>query len=403
MPIKLSRYILLFVPFFLLFYSEALELGGVTISQLWKLPLFGYLIYYLFQHRHLHTHIWSQVQYWSSLKNMINAADVSGFMVNVLAAVKFAFMPLLFNYMNNKSWNVSTLRKVLLVISQYFVLTNIPFLLGIKTQKTGVDYGDFVAYSGIFQNQHAMSVIMAICIIVILNEFKQGIFPNLLSKLYNIALIALAGYAMYLGFARTGWLMCFLAIIVLYLPRGIRIKQWLSITLVITLLMGGFSYLFTANQHFHDRLVGNDLQTHQRVNFDSGRSQYISIALDRYVHGTVPELLIGVSYSEVTSVMKQKTGMAIGAHNGFVDMLVNNGAIGIGLMLFFAFSLLVFILRRKRMPTFRLAMAMWVMYISFQTTQGGCMFHSDFLYALIYCILEKEYRQEDEIKKLEEC
>lgn len=334
---------------------------------------------------------------------MINAAGVSGFMVNVLAAVKFAFMPLLFNYMNNKSWNVSTLRKVLLVISQYFVLTNIPFLLGIKTQKTGVDYGDFVAYSGIFQNQHAMSVIMAICIIVILNEFKQGIFPNLLSKLYNIALIALAGYAMYLGFARTGWLMCFLAIIVLYLPRGIRIKQWLSITLVITLLMGGFSYLFTANQHFHDRLVGNDLQTHQRVNFDSGRSQYISIALDRYVHGTVPELLIGVSYSEVTSVMKQKTGMAIGAHNGFVDMLVNNGAIGIGLMLFFAFSLLVFILRRKRMPTFRLAMAMWVMYISFQTTQGGCMFHSDFLYALIYCILEKEYRQEDEIKKLEEC
>lgn len=370
----------------------------MTISQLWKLPLFGYLIYYLFQHRHLGTPIWAQAQYWSSLKNLVNAAGSSGFMTNILSAVKFAFMPLLFNYMNNKSWNVSALRKVLLVISQYFILTNIPFLLGMKTQKMGVDYGDFVAYSGIFQNQHAMSVIMAICIIVILDAFKQGAFPKMLGKLYNIALIALAGYAMYLGIARTGWLMCLLAIVVLYLPRGIRVKQWLGIILVITVLIGGFCYLFSTNQHFHDRLVGNDLQTHQRVNFDSGRSQYIGIALDRYAHGTVPELLIGVSYTEVTNVMKQKTGMLIGAHNGYVDMLADNGIVGLGVMLFFAFSLLAFILRRNHTPTFRLAMAMWVMYMSFQATQGGCMFHSDFLYALIYCILEKENKEIEELK-----
>ena len=393
MPIRFSRYVLLFIPFFLLFYSEALELGGMTISQLWKLPLLGYLIYYLFQYRRFPTPIWSQVQYWSSLKNLVNAGHASGFMLNMLSAVKSAFMPLLFNYLNSKPWSASRLRRVLLVVAQYFILTNVPFLLGMKAQKMGVDYGGFVAYSGIFQNQHAMSVIMAICIIVILSEFRQGTFSSRMSRLYNAALMLLGGYAMYLGFARTGWLMFLLAVMVLYIPRNLQAREWMGIALAFTLLAGGFSCMFFTNERFHDRLVGNDLQTHQKINFDSGRSEYIGVALERYAHGTVPEWLIGVSYTEVASVMKQKTGMAIGAHNGFVDMLVDNGMVGLFLMLLFASSLLAFIWQRRGMPTFRLAMAMWVMYMSFQATQGGCMFHSDFLYALIYGILEREYQE----------
>lgn len=398
MSIKIKYYILLFFPFFLLFYSESLDVGGMSISQLWKIPLACYLAFYLFQHRHLPTPKWAQFQYWSSLKHLVNAGDVTKFMPNVQEMFKFAFLPLLFNYFNNKQWKAETLKKTLLVVSQYFILTNIPFMLGLQTLKRGHDYGNFVAYAGIFRNQHGMTIVMAICIVVILNEFKSGRFQNKASKFYNVCLIVLASYAMYLGFARTGWLMFLLATLVLFFPRNTSVKQWMGIISVSFVLLVGFVYLFNTDQRFHDRIVGNDLQTHKQINIDSGRSKYMAIALDRYAHGCVSELLIGVSHEEVTEVMKVKTGMKIGAHNGFVDMLAANGIVGLGLMLLFAFSLLAFIWQRKKCPTAKLAIAMWMMYMSFQTTQGGHMFHSDFLYALIFCILEREYQTSEEQK-----
>ena len=52
MPFKLKYYILSFLPFFLLFYSESNSIGGLKISQLWKLPLLLFLIWYVFQKRH---------------------------------------------------------------------------------------------------------------------------------------------------------------------------------------------------------------------------------------------------------------------------------------------------------------------------------------------------------------
>lgn len=402
MPIKIKYYILLFIPFFLLFYSESLNVGGMSISQLWKIPLACYLGFYLFQHRYLPTPKWAQFQYWSALKHLINAGDVTKFIPNVQLSLKFAFLPLLFNYLNNKQWRVETLTKTLLVVSQYFILTNIPFMLGLNTLKSGHDYGNFVAYAGIFRNQHAMTIIMAICIVVILNEFKSGRVKKMASKAYNVCLIFLASYAMYLGFARTGWLMFLLATLVLFFPRNTSVKQWMGIISVSFVLLVGFVYLFNTDQRFHDRIVGNNLQTHKQINIDSGRSEYMAIALDRYAHGSILELLIGVSHEEITEVMKVKTGMKIGAHNGFVDMLAANGIVGLGLMLFFAFSLLAFILQRKKCSTSKLAIAMWVMYMSFQTTQAGHMFHSDFLYALIFCILEREYQTSEEQKILSE-
>ena len=68
MPISFKRYILLFPLFFLLFYVESIKIGGIVVSQLWKIPLALYMLYYVFQHRHLSTPTWAQAQYWQSLK-----------------------------------------------------------------------------------------------------------------------------------------------------------------------------------------------------------------------------------------------------------------------------------------------------------------------------------------------
>ena len=62
MPIKLKRYILLFIPFFMLLYSENINIGGgMKISQLWKMPLLAYLIYYVFQYRRKSSPDWTKM------------------------------------------------------------------------------------------------------------------------------------------------------------------------------------------------------------------------------------------------------------------------------------------------------------------------------------------------------
>ena len=112
MPIKLDKYILLFVPFFLLFYSESLNIGGVTISQLWKMPLLIYLIYYLFQYRHKLSPAWTQGYYWLSLKHLVNSGGINYLFSNIQTGISFLFLPLLFNYFQNK-FNKENVEKML--------------------------------------------------------------------------------------------------------------------------------------------------------------------------------------------------------------------------------------------------------------------------------------------------
>ena len=391
MPISLKRYILLFPLFFLLFYVESIKIGSTAVSQLWKIPLALYMLYYVFQCRHMPTPLWSKVQYWQSLKWIFTAGYVTQFMFNLQTCVKFLFLPLLFNFIRNKDWNIEQVRAILLTIVQYFVLSNIPFLFfGLKGISHGHDYGSYVAYSGIFQNQHAMSVIMGICIIVILCYLQKRYIEGNWNRIYNVFLLCLAAYAMYLGFARTGWLMCLLAIIVLFWPKDMTAKQWIVMALVGVVLIAGLSYLMVTDTLFYDRVVGNNITTHEHMNVTSGRTEYTAAALERFMNGNPLEWIIGVSTENIYDAIFLKTGMRVGAHNGFVDVLTRNGIVGLGLMLVFLISLLLFIRKRNQCDSYRMALAMWVMMFSFQITQGGVMFHTDLLYALVLCLLEKE-------------
>lgn len=387
-------YIFLFFPFFLLFYSEGINLGGLTVSQLWKLPLLVYLVYSLFQFRHRETNAWSQGYYWLAIKYLFNSGSLVSIAANIQLAIRFLFLPLLYNFTLNKDYKVRELKNVTLVISQYFILTNIPFLTGLlKPMAIGEAYGEFVAYSGIFQNQHAMSVIMGICLCVLIAFFKQGYFAGRWNKIYNIGLMLVAAYAMYLGFARTGWLMCLLGIIIIFIPEGKSVKQHIALWLLGVTLVSGFTYMMETNKYFHNRILGYDSVTNKKLDVGSGRGRYAEVAMDLYYSGNTFELLFGKSMDELMDAEKAATGMRIYAHNGFVTMVVTNGMIGLLLKIVSMILLLIFIWQRKDCDNFRLSLVMWMMNLSFQVTQGGHFFHADLLYALTFVILQLEYDQ----------
>lgn len=390
MPIKLNKYILLFIPFFLLFYSESINIGGLTVSQLWKMPLLAYLVYYLFQHRHKLSPTWSQGYYWLSLKHLVNSGCIKYMASNIQTGISFLFLPLLFNYFQNK-FSKEDVGKMLMCISQYFILTNIPFLFfGIQTNKQGLAYGDIVAYTGIFQNQHAMSCIMGICIIVLLYFFKKEEFQTWPVRIYNTLLLILAAYAMYRGFARTGWAMCLIGVCVLFTPRNMNVRQWGGIITVGVVLSAGFAVMMVSNKDFHDRVLDINSETGKQKEIGSGRGDFIANALELYASGNVFELTFGKSMTDLKDYEYAKTGMRIYAHNGFATLLVTDGAVGILIKIVTMILLLTFIQKRKNCLSYQVSLAFWVMNLSFQLTQGGHVFHSDLLYAMTFCMLQLE-------------
>jgi len=391
LPFKLQKYIFYFALFFLIFYIESIEIGSFSISQIWKIPLITYFAYYVFQKREKEIQPWAKVYYWLSLKCMINSGMFYFTLSNILDGIRFLFLPLIYDYFSNKQKLLKETQTLLLIIIQYFILSNIPFFLGLKSLSTGKDYGSFIAYTGLFQNQHAMSTIMSLCILVILYFYKQHFFTNIYSKSFNFCLLAIALYAMFLGFARTGWLMCVSGIVVLYFPKKHTTSQIVSFIAVCIALTIGFCYLMNNNKLFHDRITGVSLTTHKKIDIGSGRVDYMRNALELYKQGNIFEYFFGKSMEELKDYEYQKTHMRISSHNGFTNILVCNGIIGVALLLLFLIMLFVFIMKRKNSPTFQLALAMWFMNLSFQITQGGHLFHTDLIYALVFCILNTEY------------
>lgn len=393
MQINIIRYIALFIPFFLLFYSEAIEIGSMRVSQMWKIPLLIYFVYYLFQHRHKAAPAWTQAYYWLALKHLVNSGALRNIIGNIQDGISFLFQSLIYNFAQN-ALSHKAVEKLLLTVSQYFILTNIPFLFfGLQTHKQGVVYGDLTGYTGIFQNQHAMSTIMGICIIVLLYFFKKGMFGSVATKIYNIGLLALAAYAMYLGFARTGWAMCLIGVIILFLPRDIRVTQWIGATVVALVLVCGFGLMMATSENFHNRVLDIDTVTGRQKEIGSGRGEYIANALELYASGNVFELAFGKSMRDLTDYEYIKTGRHIYAHNGFATLLVTDGAVGIVLKLIAMALLFAFIKRRRHCFSHNAAMAFWMMNLSYQLTQGGHVFHSDMLYALMFCLLQMEYEE----------
>lgn len=395
MPINIRKYILLFIGFFLLLYSENINVGGgMKISQLWKMPLMAYLIFYIFQYRRKESPDWTQVSYWLSLKHLINGQSCKSLVSNIQDGITFLFLPLLYNFFQNVL-NKVTMDKCLLCVSQFFILTNVPFLFfGMKSNHESLDYGSFQAFSGIFQNQHAMSIIMAICILVLLHNFKRGVFDSKITKAYNIFLIILGAYAMYLGFARTGWMMCAIGICILFFPKGMQVRQWVGIVFIGIALSGGFTYMMMTNKAFHDRILDINSNTGKQKELGSGRGELIANALELYVSGNSFEMAFGYSMAGLKAYENEKIGKPLFAHNGFVTLLATDGAVGLLLELLSMFLLLRFIIGRRDCPAFRLSIATWVMNVAFQMTQGGHIFHYDLLYAMIYGLLQFESEQQ---------
>ena len=297
----------------------------------------------------------NKVAYFYGLKNIFNQGILANPVTNIVETFRFTNFPLLYDTFNIYFKDPEKLQKFIVRISQYFILSSIPFLLGIlKSVKEGIEFGERLSYLGIFQNSHGASIVSSLALLVLIYHLKTTRL-SLAMRLYNILLIILGLYCLYLAFVRTGYLMFAIGLIVLFLPSKINIKQ-IACFLILALSLGAtFYYLMETNESFRQRILDQKKEGEQR-DAGSGRLVFASVSLKYWAEGNVHQLILGRGSDSVKDNLEKRTGLRIFSHNGFVDAIAINGIIGIFLLLLFIYFTYKNIRRNKETKTYRLSL-----------------------------------------------
>ena len=374
------NYIKYFLIFFIIFYLEPIIIyGNLTFSQIWKIPFIIFSLLFI-TYKRFYKKSFSVIGFLYSIKNIFNESLFIYPITNLIETFRYLNFFVIYelfrlNFFNNKKY----IYNILVVISQYFILSNLPFLFGIlKSRKEGIVFGERLSFVGIFQNPHAASVILSFSTILLINNIFNFKKFNLL-KLYNIILIFFGLVCIFLAFVRTGYLIIFLGLFITLHPinKNKIYKFYISIFFIISFIF----YYINTNTILKNRIY--DLNKFgKQLRIGSGRFEFATISYDYWSKGDVYILFFGRGLDNIKNNLYNKTGMRIFSHNGFVDALTINGLIGIFLFFLFFFLIFKFILQQKTSKYFRINFTFIIMYLSYQLTQGGVTFGTDIFLAL---------------------
>lgn len=386
---SIIKYIFYFILFFILFYLENYNItDNLSFSQAWKIPLVLFMIWYVFRRRIVYRLNFNKVAYFYGLKNIFNQGIFINPVTNIVETFRFANFPLLYDTFNIYFKDPEKLGKFIVRISQYFILSSIPFLLGtLKSVKEGIQFGESLSFIGIFQNPHGASTVFSLALLVLIYQLKTDRL-SLGMRIYNILLILLGSYCLYLSFVRTGYLMFVIGIIVLFFPNKISLKQFIFFCILTITLGATFYRLLEMNDSFRQRIF--DQREGKQMDAGSGRLVFAVSSLKYWSEGNLQQLILGRGLEDVKDNLEKRTGLRVFSHNGFVDAIAINGVIGISLLLLFIYFTFKNIRRNKRAKTYRLSLAIFLCYVSFQLTQGGVLFPIDLYIASILNLTNKE-------------
>lgn len=392
--IKFIKYIFYFLLFFALFYSETMQVGSMTFSQVWKMPLVVFLLFDFFQkHKHHPSFIYPALFF--AVIQILNSDLFASPFFAFSRAAKYADFPLLFAFIYSRARDSRTLWSITLMVAQFFVLCTIPYLLDIIPEKQNIEhvYGDTIGRLYIFQTMHAAAIILSFSIIVIAYKTKYYC-RNFSDLFYNFVLLVIGLYAVFGTFVRTGWVMSLLGIVIIYFPRRFTMKEVVLGLVFITAIIIFFLFEYKYNVDFVNRIFdNNESRTIDQDSLGSGRLVFLKNGLTLFASSGFINWLFGCGCLSVFDYMGSHVGMNIGLHNGFADALVMNGIIGLLLLLSMLWREFKYIRKRRKSKYYLLLMAFYISYLSCMYTQGNIGFGQDLFAALLLGLIHLDYKE----------
>ncbi len=386
---RIIKTVLPYLIIFFLIYLGPISVGPTTFSQVWKIPLFILMLWQVLIIRNRQKPTFINWSYARAAKNLVTSGFSVSYVAGIMDFVRYMTFPLMYEFASLKIKDLKSLDKILLGFAQFIIVSGIPFVLGLMRSKAkdAILYEDFDSYAGMFQNTHGAAITTTTAVLILLAFLKLNSSIIKFKKL-NYALSFFGIYLIYLTFIRTGYAMFFIGLVFIFMPKKISFKQVLTATIAVAVLIFGFIYLLETSETFYNRIF--DIRNGKQTAAGSGRLLFWKASFDLWFNGNVFEIFFGFGYEGLLDKIGEVTGIRVYAHNEFFTQLGQNGLLGIIIFIGYLASLLKFIWKRRKMPSYRLSIAVYFLYVSLMLTQGGMWFELDVFMVLVFVKLEFE-------------
>lgn len=388
LPIRADKYIIYMIILFIIVYIDQ---RNPVFSQIWKVFLLLCILLDILRIKIIHYRrpAFLKFAYLWGAKNFINYGLIEYPFSTIAYGVKFSILPILCDYFVNKFKSKDSLFRFGLVISQYYIIFNIPFLLGIlRPEDKAVIYDGIEAYTGIFSSQHPTAITTAMAMLFLVYQtIQQNI--KIKNRIYNGILFIVACYILYSTFTRTGWAMGVLGLVILLSARKPSMKMIITQFVALAVIGGAYIYMLNHDERFYNRV--NDIVNDGEYQADagSGRLIYANVSLSMFQNSDTAEQLVGSGIDPLMDNMERAIGLRIYSHNGWIDALTGNGIIGIFLLIGFCATALIYSIKHRKEKYAEITISCIIMYISYQSTQGGVFFYQDLLVAIALALIIK--------------
>jgi len=382
---KFIKYLLLF----LLIYLDPFLIGGFKWAQIWKIIILVILFFYFSINKYKYNKFVS-IYFLLAISSLFNASIFDSFIVEFGIFIKNLILPFILVYwINSKAY----LNNFIKDFSVFIILSGIPFIFKLIPQ-LGEQYDleifgsslNIFTYTGLFQNPHAASIITAYATIVCFSYFKKS--RKKIEKYFMLIVVIIGLILSVNTFVRTGLAMTIVGLLsnVLYGKSLTKILKFLPLFILISLMI--IAYV-QSNELLINRLVGvNKYQTTLDINtVSSGRLGIWKSSLISYTQNYDSlEIIFGLGESELKARNKENIGRPYVVHNGFLDMLITNGVLGLILYILFVKKWYYYLKNKAKSINannihLRISISIFFMYLTFMMVQGGPLIYDSIFIA----------------------
>ena len=325
-----------------LFHFETLTLFGIKLSHLWKgLVLLLVSVMLLVPGKISFRFYWSYILI--GVLQLVHVSFDSWFnpFFKFLLTIFFPLIGILLLSMNR-----FYLRKLILFFSVFFVLSFLPYSMGLlHSLEDGYALEDFggsiEGLIGPYQTAHTASMTLASSILVLLYFYLEGS----IKKEYTI-IIFLGTYFLFQTYVRTGMVMLGIGMLPMLKPYlKLSTKFFYRLLPLLGLLISLIFYKLTTDPAMVNRIIGKrQYNTENSLeSMGSGRGRIWIVSGIVFYEASLSEKIFGMGEDQQKIRIGSYIGKNLVSHNGFLDLLLVNGIVGLFLFLIYLMQLFSFI------------------------------------------------------------
>lgn len=393
--VPLFRRTALYVSAFAFFYLEPADLGPANFASVWK--VIALLIVTVLAITNPRFRTASSIVVAGTAYALVSCLNPSLFIqpVETLSyTLKSFYIPailiLLAGIRRRRNVSAESFIRFARHTAVFASLSSLPFVAGIlePLSSGGYDLSLFGlegrGFSGVFFNSHGASIVMGTAAIVLGHSALQARSIGRFAFYATLTLLSL--YCVYATFARTGYVIAAVGLVMVY---AFPLRAW---KIVFLMPIAGVAAIFALgsiveNDTLMMRLKGENVHTlasGRGGDITSGRVEFWAAAADAYLAGNPAEWVTGVGEYKGQQLIAERVGQHIGAHNEFVDTLLYNGVLGFALFSVFMYHLFRIALSASRGKQLgKLPLALFVSFLIQMFVQGERVVLSELMMVLI--------------------